>query len=112
MYFLATIQAYTLTSGGHEMLSDGDVRPHHGAATPEAGRCATIADAQRQELGRVNLGEAGKVVGPEVGYPVPTVLRYNNGLPPAVAPKPGAAPKFSTPNLSGDTIIIGESSLV
>lgn len=94
------------------MLSDGDVRPHHGAPIPEAGRCVAFADTQRQELGRGSLGEAGKVVGPEAGYPPPHVPRYNNGLPPAVAPKPGAAPKFSTPNLSGDTIIIGESSLV
>lgn len=94
------------------MLSDNDARPSHGAAVSEAGRCAAYGDTQRQELGRGNLGEAGKVMGPEASYPAPPVLRYNNGLPPAVAPKPGTAPKFSTPNLSGDTIIIGESSLV
>lgn len=111
-FSLATSSAYAFSSGGHEMLSDGDVRPHHGAVTPEAGRCAAFGDTQRQELSRANFGDAGKVVGPEVGYPAPPALRYNNGLPPPVAPKPGAAPKFSTPNLSGDTIIIGESSLV
>lgn len=94
------------------MLSDSDVRPHHGVATPESGRCAAFGETQRHEGSRGSLGEAGKVMGPEMGYSAPPPHRYNNGLPPAVAPKPGAAPKFSTPNLSGDTIIIGESSLV
>ncbi|XP_063881600.1 uncharacterized protein LOC135111821 [Scylla paramamosain] len=99
-------------SGGHEHLAENDMRQHMGGATPDAVRCKPFGDAPKQDLSRGSVGDQGKAPGAEEGYPVPPVLRYN-GLPAGASkPMPGAAPKFSTPNLSDDTIIIGESSLV
>lgn len=83
-----------------------------GGATLDAVRCKSFGDAPKQDLSRGSAGDQGKAPGAEEGYPVPPVLRYN-GLPAGASkPMPGAAPKFSTPNLNDDTIIIGESSLV
>ena len=89
------------------------MRQHIGGATPDAMRCKPFVDPQKQDLSRASVGDPGKASGQEEGYPPPPIPRYNNGLPVgAPKPMPGAAPKFSTPNLSDDTIIIGESSLV
>lgn len=89
------------------------MRQHMGGATPDAIRRKPFGDPQKQDMSRGSAGEPGKASGAEEGYPAPPVPRYNNGLPVGAAnPMSGAAPKFSTPNLSGDTIIIGESSLV
>ena len=88
------------------------MRQHLGGATPDAVRCKPFVDAPKQDLNRGSVGDQGKAPGAEEGYLVPPVLRYN-GLPAGAGkPIPAAAPKFSTPNLNDDTIIIGESSLV
>lgn len=89
------------------------MRQHVGGATPDAIRCKPFGDPQKQNLSRGSVGDPGKPSGTEEGYPAPPVHRYNNGLPVGtVNSMSGTATKFSTPNLSDDTIIIGESSLV
>ncbi|XP_064081374.1 uncharacterized protein LOC135197985 isoform X1 [Macrobrachium nipponense] len=86
-------------SGGHEL--SGDTERKNGAAI--------VAEAPRGPADNTKTLPHY----PEKSGPFPPVppSRYSNGLPPPVLSNP-AVGRFSAPHIPGDTVFIGESSLV
>ncbi|XP_042205839.1 uncharacterized protein LOC121855078 isoform X2 [Homarus americanus] len=114
-------------SGGHEVQSDSELKHHLAAAHaadpsrhhPPYGDSHQKQDdpsrQQQQEHQHQHQHQHHQQPGREMIYPAAPGPRYNNGLPPTAAAAAQLAnnnPRFSTPHLGTDTVIIGESSLV